>query len=38
MRNFFNAIHTGFQQSIWDNLYGAVQAGQRFRALLKKYL
>lgn len=38
MRNFFNNIHAGFQQSLRDNLDAAFQAGQRFRALLRKYL
>lgn len=38
MLNFFNYIQTGFQQSLRDNLDAAFQAGQRFRALLRKYL
>ena len=29
MRNFFNALHTGFQQSFRDNLGAAFHAGQR---------
>ena len=38
MRNFFNAIHAGFQRSFRDNLDRAIQAGESFRAFLRKYL